>query len=214
MIRFTNWFVKLTGWLPYKLVFRTKIYYSDKSVQGRRIKGAAIIVGNHTSVYDFAQNLFLFFGRTLRCQMAELLFDKKLQGAFLKLMGGIKIDRNAHDYSCIGKSERIIKNGGVVEIFPEGRLPLKTETPPIDFKPGAAYLALMTNCPIIPVYTNGKYFTRERARVIIGTPVFAAELTDKTLSDSENVMLVTNKLREKIISLKEELKEYEKSENS
>ena len=29
MIAIFNWFVKITGWLPQKLIFRTKIYYED-----------------------------------------------------------------------------------------------------------------------------------------------------------------------------------------
>ena len=83
MIRFMNAFVKLTGWPAQLIVFRTKYYYEDKSVQSRRIKGPAIIVSNHTAVYDYACMLFVFFTRTLRYQMAELLFEKKLLGPFL-----------------------------------------------------------------------------------------------------------------------------------
>ena len=97
-------FVKLTGFIPQALILRTKIYYEDKKAQSRRIKGKAIIMSNHTSVYDFALYLFVFFFRTLRFQMAEVLFQKKLLSLFLKLMGGIKVDRNSHDFSFIDKS--------------------------------------------------------------------------------------------------------------
>ena len=38
MIFLFNWFVKITGWLPYKILVRPKIYYEDKSVQSRKIK--------------------------------------------------------------------------------------------------------------------------------------------------------------------------------
>ena len=54
MILFWNWFVKLTGWPVQLLCFRTKVLYEDRKVQGRRIRGPAILVSNHTSVYDYA----------------------------------------------------------------------------------------------------------------------------------------------------------------
>ena len=83
MIAFFNYFVKITGWIVQKIVFRTKIFYEDKKVQSRKIKGKAIIVSNHTSVYDYAVYLFVFFFTTLRCQMAEILYKKKPLAIFL-----------------------------------------------------------------------------------------------------------------------------------
>lgn len=207
MIRLVNAFVKITGWPAQFIVFRTKVSYQDKLKQSRRIKGAAIIVSNHTSVFDYACMLFVFFSRTLRYQMAELLFDKKPLGSFLKLMGGIYIDRNGSDLGFMNESARILKKGGVVGVFPEGRLPLKTETPPIDFRPGAAYLALSTGVKIIPVYTNGAYFTLKRARVVIGEPIDPAEFDDRTRSDRENIERLTDALRTRIIELRDMLNE-------
>ena len=71
-------FVRLTGWLPQRIVFRTKVLYEDRNAQGSRIHGPAILVSNHTAIYDFAAMLFVFYSRTLRYQMAEVLFRKKL----------------------------------------------------------------------------------------------------------------------------------------
>lgn len=198
-----NAFVKLTGWPAQLIVFRTKYYYEDKSVQSRRIKGPAIIVSNHTAVYDYACMLFVFFTRTLRYQMAELLFEKKLLGPFLKLLGGIYINRNATDLGFMSESETILKKGGVVGIFPEGRLPLESETPPIEFKPGAAYLALASGVKVIPVYTNGAYFSKKRAMIVIGKPIDPKLFDDRSRSDKENIERLTEAMRAKIIELRE-----------
>ena len=201
MITFFNYFVKITGWLVQKIIFRTKIYYEDKKVQSRRIKGKAIIVSNHTSVYDYAVYLFVFFFTTLRCQMAEILYRKKFLALFLKMMGGIYVNRDVHDLSCLDKSNEILSKGGKVLIFPEGRIPKKDEERPLEFKPGAAILALMSEAPIIPVYTNGIYFTKQRVRVIIGTPIKIENLIDKNLSEKENIDIVNKAIKEKIIEL-------------
>ena len=206
-IKIFNVFTKVTG-LPLDwFCFRTKVYYEDKAVQSKRIKGPAILISNHTSVFDYAVYLFVFFFRTLRFQMAEVLFKKKLLGPFLKMMGGIYVNRDSRDLGFIAKSERILKKGGVVGIFPEGRLPRDGETRPLEFKTGAAYLALSTGVPVIPVYTNGSYFNRKRARVVIGKPIYARELAREDLSDKENILLVANHMRDRVIELEKYLNE-------
>ena len=101
LIDFFNWFVKITAYPVQKLIFRTKVYYQDKNVQSRHIKGAAIVISNHTSVFDYAVYLFVFFTRTLRVQMAEVLFDKKPLGLFLKMLGGIYVNRDVHNFDFI-----------------------------------------------------------------------------------------------------------------
>ena len=115
LIKIFNGFVKITAYPVQKLIFRTKVYYQNKSVQSRRIKDAAIIASNHTSVFDYAVYLFVFFTRTLRVQMAEVLFDKKPLGIFLKMLGGIYVNRDARDFSFMYKSEEVLKKGYPVE---------------------------------------------------------------------------------------------------
>ena len=210
MIRFFNFFVKITGWLVQKIIFRTKIYYEDKKAQSRHIKGSAIIVSNHTSVYDYAVYLFVFFFRTCRFQMAEVLFKKKGLAMFLKMMGGIFVDRHSQDFSFIYKSRDILEKGGVIGAFPESRLPLPEEDRPLEFKPSTAYLALLTGVKIIPVYTDGVYFTKHRARVIIGKSINPFDIVDESLSEKENIEKLNQYLRDKIIDLRGQLNERKK----
>lgn len=210
MIALFNWLVKITGWLPYGLCFKTKVYYEDKKAQSRRIKGPAIIISNHTSVYDYAVMMFTFYSRTLRYQMAEVLFKKKGLAGFLRALGGIEVNRDTHETACIDKSARILQKGGVVGVFPEGRLPREDETPPIDFKTGAAMLALMTGAKIIPAYTDGNYFGKKRARVIVGKPIDVRELHDDGKTDKQNMSDITLALRQKIIDLGKTLGEKQK----
>lgn len=212
MTKFVQTFVKVTGWLPQKLVFRTKIYYEDRTRMGRRIQGPAILISNHTSVFDYAVLLFVFFSRTLYYQMAELLFKKKFLRIFLPLMGGIRVDRGANEFGFMARSEEILRRGGVVGIFPEGRLPRTGETRPLPFGPGAAFIAFSTGAPIIPVYTDGAYFGRQRARVIIGTPLYPEALVDAKLTQKENIQRINTAMREKIVKLEEQLNERKKEE--
>lgn len=201
LINFWNSFVKITGWPVEKLALRTKVYYEDKSVQSRKIKGPAIIISNHTNVvFDYVSLLFVFFGRTLRVQMAEVLFRKKPLGSFLKMIGGIYVDRYSHNFSFIEQSKMIIEKGGIVLIFPEGRIPLGNEKRPLEFKPGAAYLALLTDAPIIPVYTNGQY-KKKRNRVLIGKPLNIKTLINGDNATEKNIEIISKEMRDKIIDL-------------
>ena len=203
MIRFMNAFVKITGWLPYFLVFRTRVLYEDKKAQSRKIKGSAIIVSNHTSVWDYACYLYVFWRRTLRVLAAEILYEKKKLGPFLNAMGAIYVNRDTRDFSFIDKSNKILSKGGVILAFPESRIPLKDEATPLEFKPSIAYLSILSQKTIVPVYTDGNYFSWKRARVLIGKPLEVASLMDPKLSEEENITLVNTKLREKIIELRE-----------
>ena len=212
MISFFNTFTKVTGWIAQWICFRTKVYYVDKAAQGRMISGPAIIISNHTSIFDYAVFLFVFWSRTLRYQMAEVLFKNKLLATFLKCMGGIYIDRASHDFEFMLKCEKILKKGGVVGIFPEGRIPDEGEARPLPFREGAAQLAITTGVPVIPIYTNGSYFNKKRAEVIIGKPICVADLIDEQKDYKENLQIVITEMRECIIGLGNSLKEMVEDE--
>lgn len=211
--RFFNFFVKFTGIPPYFFLFHTKTYYENKALQSRRIKGKAIVICNHTSVFDYPVIMFTFFFRTIRVQMAEVLFKNPFLGVFLKMLGGVRVDRNSHDLGFMAKCEHILNKGGVVGIWPEGRIPKQDEERPLNFKTGAAFLALSTGAAIIPVYTDGSYFRFfKRAHVIVGTPIYPEAVCDETKTEKENIETLTSLMREKIITLGNILHEQRKNE--
>lgn len=206
-----NWFVKITGWLIYLLVFKPKNYFINRKIQGRRIKNSAIVVSNHTSLYDFANMMFLFPTRTLKCIVAELMFEKNVfMTALLKSLGAIKVDRNTHDFAFIDKSVKVLEKGGVLEIYPESRLP-DGETELLPFKPSVIYIALTSGAPIIPVYTNGKYFCKENLLTIVGTPFYARDYYDDNLSEEENIKNITEQLRNTVLELGKELEKRQQT---
>ena len=207
MIFLFTWFVKITGWIPYKLFVRPKIHYEDKSVQSRRIKGSAIVISNHNDLLDFAVTMYTFPTRTLRCAVAEVLFKKNfLMVLFLKLMGTIRVDRDIHDFSFLGKCKNILSRGGVVEIYPESRLPEPDEERPLEFKTSAVYLALESGVPIIPICNNAQYFTKAPLRVMIGKPIDVRALYRDDLSEKENIESINAYVRGKIIEYRNQIR--------
>ena len=83
------WFVKVTG-LPLQFFYyRKKIYYENKSSQDRKIKGKALIVSNHKSVYDYPLMMYTFFNRNIRVLISEIMYSKnKIFSWFLNTLGG------------------------------------------------------------------------------------------------------------------------------
>ena len=205
---FCHWFVKITGYIPQRIMFRTKIRYEDKNVQSRRIRSKAIVVCNHNSLMDVGVLMFVFPTRTLRCAVAELLYRKNIfMTALLCGLGCIRVDRGSFDFSFVGKLKRILDRGGVVEIYPEARLPQKGEQRPLPFKPSYVHLALQADAPIIPVYCNGKIGFHHRTEVVIGKPIDARSMYDGSLSEKENVLLINEYVRSRIVELGKDIEE-------
>ena len=195
-IRIFNWFAKITGFIPFFLAFRTKIHYVNKDLQSRYIKGPAIIMSNHIQLFDYVVWIFVFWTRTIRTQAAEVLYRRPMLGPLLKQLGAIYVNRETRDFSFCDESVKLLKEGWVLTIFPEARLPKKGEERPIPFKTSSAFIALQSGAPVIPVVTNGSYFNfKRRTQVLIGTPVYAADLKEEGKTEKENLRIVAEKFR-------------------
>ena len=211
MMTFFNWCTKITGYPLFLLFFRTKMFFQDRKVQGRHIRGKALVVTNHKNRFDVGVWMFVFLTRTLRCIVAEVTYDRNpVLHLLLKMWGAIRVDRNDGDFNFMWKSIDILKKGGVVEIFPESRIPEKGETTPLEFKPSYVYIALQADAPIIPVFTDGNYFSKKRSHVMVGTPINVSELYDESLGERENIEAINAYVRSRIIELGEELERRKK----
>lgn len=212
LLAFFNWFTKITGYPIFLFGFKTRIFYQNRKVQGRRIRGKALVVSNHRGIMDFGVWMFVFITRTLRCIVAEITYDKNIVlHTLLKMWGAIRVDRNDKDFAFMWKSIDILKKGGVVEIFPESRIPENDEPTPLEFKPSYVYIALQADAPVIPVFTDGNYFAEKRSNVVIGTPIYVSELYDESLGEKENMEAINSYVRSRIIALGEELEQRRKA---
>lgn len=205
-VRIFNWFVKVTG-LPLQwFCFRTKHHIVNEKNDPRFMKGPVIVISNHRSVWDYAVYLFTFFTRTIRVQAAEVLFKQAVLRTFLKWMGAIYVNRSLADFGFVEESLKRLKEGWLVLIFPESRLPRPGEERPLPFKESAALIALRSGAPVVPVATNGSYFNlKKRAHVMVGEPFYAADFVKEGLSDRENLKLVSARFKEIIREMQEKV---------
>jgi 1-acyl-sn-glycerol-3-phosphate acyltransferase len=82
------------------------------------------------------------------------MFENRL-GFIFRLAGQIPVRRHSVDSGAVKACLRVLRDGGVIAIYPEG----SRGTGAVDHSHGgAAYLALVTGAPIVPVAVLG---TRE-----------------------------------------------------
>ncbi len=212
------WFVKVTG-MPFEhFYFKKKVYFEDGDKKLKKIKGPAMIVSNHTSVYDYLLIAYTFMKRTIRTLAAEILYNKNwFLSKFLKRMGMIKVDRNNYDFAFMSRLIEVLKKGQVGLVFPESRIPTEKDPPGelLEFKPSYVYIALEAGVPIVPVAVNGVYGKlkkkkHDRARIIIGKPIDPMELLDRNKSEKENIQFINDYVKSKVKDLKIQLDEKTK----
>ncbi len=210
--KFVIGFVKVTGALPALLFFKPKVYYSKANTKKQKLSRPSILVSNHTSLMDFALYLLVFFNVNIRFLMAEVLFGKnKLFSWFLYKLGAIFVNRDNFDFGFMGEALESLDKGRVIGIFPQGRLPVGDKVFP--FKPSMAFIALHTDAPVIPVYTDGNYSLFKRARIIIGEEMYIKDICPKGMSDKEAVDFFTKETQKRVYELKDELTAITENKN-
>jgi 1-acyl-sn-glycerol-3-phosphate acyltransferase len=113
-------------------------------------QGPVIVAANHTGVID-GPLLAIFGPRPVHALTKEEMFRGRL-GRFLRLSGQIELDRFSTDLRAIRTCLHVLENGGVVGIFPEGN---RGAGDLAGYRRGAAYLALATGAPVVPLMMYG-----------------------------------------------------------
>ncbi|MCD4527406.1 1-acyl-sn-glycerol-3-phosphate acyltransferase [Nocardioides sp. cx-173] len=115
--------------------------------------GPVIFAANHVGVID-GPLLAIFAPRPVHALTKIEMFRGRL-GRFLRYSGQIPLDRFVYDPGAVRQGLRVLRDGGTVGIFPEGH----RGAGDLDrFHRGAAYFALVTGAPVVPVILIG---TRE-----------------------------------------------------
>ncbi|MCX4822094.1 1-acyl-sn-glycerol-3-phosphate acyltransferase [Streptomyces sp. NBC_01142] len=90
---------------------------------------------------------------------------------FLLGIGQLKVDRTTVDRTAITGALGVLKNGGVLGIFPEGT---RGEGDFASLRAGLAYFAVRSGAPIVPVAVLGS--TQRRGRLIRGLPPLRSKI--------------------------------------
>jgi len=164
-----------------KLICRYRVIGRER-LRAFRGKGGVVLIANHTSFLDVA---FLYSAvrpsQWIRFMARDTLFSKhKLGGQIIARVGAFPVKRDSADRTAIKRAARMLKNGEVVGIFPEGTRRGKGSHIP-SLHAGAALVARMGKAPLMPatvrnadkVKVAGKPFIRfPTVSVVFGEPVY------------------------------------------
>jgi 1-acyl-sn-glycerol-3-phosphate acyltransferase len=141
-------------------------------------QGNGVVICNHRSSIDpfFVQ---VSVRRVIHWMVAREYCEHRVFGFFLRIAEVIPVNRGGVDTASTKAAIRIVSQGGVVGMLPEGRINTSDEfMGPV--RPGAILVALKAHAPIIPCYIEGApyggtpwspFLMRARARVRYGQPI-------------------------------------------
>lgn len=164
----------------YKCFFGVK-YHGENNVPE---SGGALIIPNHISNNDPV----VICGRIphkLRFMAKKELFAVPGLKQLITLLGAFPIDRSVSDLGAVRASLSVLKSGGQMVMFPEGRR--NKEITAKKIRPGALIIAHKAKVPIIPIYIDGKYRLFGKMDVYYGKPVSPEQINEVVSSASDDV---------------------------
>jgi len=162
---------KFTAWLS-KVFFRIFYRVSFYGIENIPAQGPFIICSNHISMLD----MFLFGPRVphrIHFMAKKELFKIPLLNTIIRNLGAYPVNRGHGDLYAAKTTLKLLKEGKVVGIFPEGRrrnVSKKKQTP----KNGAILFSIESGAPIVPVGIFGNYRLFSKLRVFYGKPYYPA----------------------------------------
>ena len=168
---FTYWIIRLS----LKLFKGFKIYGRENIPKN----GALIVAGNHMSMID-PLVLGTSIDRITRFMAKKELFKFPPFGWYLKKIGCIPVKRGKGDLEAMKTSLKILRNGEVLGIFPEGT---RNKTGKIGKAHlGMVTLALKVKAPIIPCGISNVIKGKRPITVRIGQPIHLDQYYHQKLS--------------------------------
>lgn len=131
--------------------------------------GAAILCPNHRGQLD----MFLMayrLKRKVHYMAKEELFGNFITNAFFKSLGAFPVKRGKADLGSFKAVYKLLSEGKVVSIFPEGTRIKKHDKGKVKVKSGAVLISAHSGADIIPVSISGSYRPFSKITITYGEP--------------------------------------------
>lgn len=169
----------------YHIVYRVKITGSVPE------NGSYILCANHINYLDAAA-VVLLNKRKVYFVAKEDLFRFKILNWLAHVFDIIPIKRNMQDMEAMKRCLKIVKSGDLLGIFPEGTR--KGLAKNGKAKNGAAYMAIKTGTPIIPIGIHGTFKPFSKVYINYGEPIDLSSYKgiDKEKQDEATKLIMDN----------------------
>ena len=151
--------------------------------------------------------MFAVMPRKLHIISSEMPFRTRIGRFGMKFYGGIQANRITKDMRFMDEAADVIRKGGVVQIFPEGRITDDGKLLP--FKHSYLVIAHRAGAPIIPIVTDGNYGFKKQAHILVGTPIRISDYitTDKRTPSRDELSAVNDIVYNKVAAMRARLDE-------
>ncbi|MCW2801837.1 MAG: 1-acyl-sn-glycerol-3-phosphate acyltransferase [Propionibacteriaceae bacterium] len=159
-----------------KLIMRSLWRIQVHGAEQVPASGPVILAANHIGFLDGP--VLVAVTRRLSFVLAKRELFRGTMGRFLGRIGQIPVDRHGVDKEAISRSIQVLRSERVMVVFPEG---IRGAGEVTFAKGGAAYLAMVTGAPIVPVAllgtrdpgqtTSEMPHRRARIHVVYGEPL-------------------------------------------
>lgn len=191
-------FLKKIAVVVFKAMYKINVY-GKENIEDKENRGNIIICANHTHEFD-PIIISIMYPRQIFWMAKKQLFKNKIVASFLSKLGAFPVDREETDLSTIKKSLNILKEDGVLGIFPEGTRVKKIDLENV--KPGVGLIALKSNAAILPVYIDGNYKLFSKINIYFGKEIDLSEYQNKKPT-KDDYLFISKKILESIYSLKQ-----------
>lgn len=167
--RFARWVVVMLCTLPWRVEIRGAHNVPET--------GPFIFVPSHRSMLDIPWTAAAT-KRRIRFMGKATLFRVPILGWVFSALGGLSVERDGSDRAPLRDSLAILANDEVLAVYPEGTRQRGQVIQPM--QPGAAYLAIKAQVPLVPIgmagaeepFRSGRRWPRfARGVILIGEPI-------------------------------------------
>jgi len=146
------------GRLGFEVAFRLRVVGTENVPR----HGPGLICSNHCSYLD-PMLAAVALPRKVYSVSRKEMYEQRLLGPFIRRLGGVRIDREAlADKGALQAMLAIMDHGDLCMIYPEGtRSPDGRLQAPHN---GAAFLAVKSGAPVVPIAVIGSYECWPRQR--------------------------------------------------
>ncbi len=165
-----------------RIVWRVRVHGSFPIPPGQ----GAVIVCNHRCPLD-PSFIAITVRRVVHWMVAKEYCEDPAFRWLLRECGVISVSRGGVDTAATKAAIRLVQNGELVGVFPEGRINT-TEKTLLSGRPGAAMIALKARAPLVPCYIHGAPYDGTtvgcllmpaRVRLVIGQPIDLSPYYDR-----------------------------------
>jgi len=156
-----------------RVVYRVRVIGREHAPSG-----PYVIAPTHRSMLDIPL-VGAITTRRIRFMGKQSLFRVPVLGSVFTALGGYAVARDGSDFGPVRESLKMLAAGEPVVVYPEGTRQHGPEIAPL--QPGAVYLALKANVPILPVgiagaeetfrHPTGRFWGFGRIVVVVGEPI-------------------------------------------